>query len=101
MSDIAEELGAAGGSPPDSSTPTDQGASASNEAGAASGSDGAGAGLSGLHPDARAALLERKVDKRTKERDEANAKAEALEKKVAELDAKAAEAKVIHLLFPN
>ena len=46
LKDIAEELGAAGGSPLDPSTPTDQGASASNEAGAASGSDGAGAGLS-------------------------------------------------------
>jgi len=103
LKDISDELGATGGSPPAPSTPTDQGASASthDDDVAASGSDGAGAGLSKLAPDAKAALLERKVDKRTKERDEAKAKVEALEKQLAEAKAANAEAMVIHLFFPN
>ena len=95
MQDVAEELAAVGGSPTPS--PTNQGASASNGAGAvASGSDG------GSVP---AELLKRRVKQRTKERDEATnlldaerAKADALEKRIKELEA---EAKVIHLLFSN
>ena len=88
LQDVAEELAATGGSPPPS--PTNQGASASNGAGAvASGSDG---------PVVPAELLKRRVEQRTKERDEATAKAEALEKRIKELEA---QAKVIHLLFSN
>ena len=71
-------------------SPTNQGASASNGAGAvASGSDGS------VVP---AELFKRRIEQRTKERDEAMAKAEALEKRIKELEA---EGKVIHLLFSN
>ena len=86
LRDVADELAAVPGSP--SPSPTNQGASASNGAGAvASGSDGS------VVP---AELLKRRVEQRTKERDEATAKAEALEKRIKELEA---EGKVIHLLF--
>jgi hypothetical protein len=88
LRDVADELAAVPGSP--SPSPTNQGASASNGAGAvASGSDGS------VVP---AELLKRRVEQRTKERDEATAKAEALEKRIKELEA---EGKVIHLLFSN
>jgi seryl-tRNA synthetase len=43
-------------------------------------------------------LPKRRIEERTKERDEAMAKAEALEKRIKELEA---EGKVIHLLFSN
>jgi hypothetical protein len=108
LKDISDELGATGGSPPAPSTPTDQGASASNDHDddvTALGSDGAGAGLYGLAQDAKAALLERRIEKRTKEL----AKLAKLKqkqkrwrrkfKKVAELEKKAGEAMVIHIFF--
>jgi len=43
-------------------------------------------------------LPKRQIEERTKERDEAMAKAEAVEKRIKELEA---EGKVIHLLFSN
>ena len=43
-------------------------------------------------------LPKRRIEERTKERDEAMAKAEALEKRIKELEA---EGKVIHLFFSN
>jgi hypothetical protein len=43
-------------------------------------------------------LPKRRIEEQTKERDEAMAKAEALEKRIKELEA---EGKVIHLLFSN
>ena len=45
-----------------------------------------------------AELFKRRIEQRTKERDEAMAKAEALEKRIKELEA---EGMVIHLLFSN
>jgi hypothetical protein len=43
-----------------------------------------------------AELFKRRIEQRTKERDEAMAKAEAMEKQIKELEA---EGKVIHFLF--
>jgi hypothetical protein len=45
-----------------------------------------------------AELFKRRIEQRTKERDEAMAKAEAMEKQIQEMEA---EGKVIHLLFSN
>ena len=63
------------------------------------GSNGAGAVASGSDGSVvPAELFKRRIEQRTKERDEAMAKAEALEKRIKELEA---EGKVIHLLFSN
>ena len=102
LQDVADELAAVPGSPTPS--PTNQGASASNGAGAvASASNGTGAVASGSDGGSQTVtvppeVLKRRVEQRTKERDEATARAEALDKRIKELEA---QAKVIHLLFSN
>jgi len=93
LQDVAEELAATGGSPSISPVCDHDGASGAGGAGgAASGASASDASTNRLP----VALLERRVEQRTKERDQvtkdrdiARAKAEALEKKIAELEAQA------------
>ena len=98
LQDVADELAATGGSP--SPSPID-GASASGAGGAGGAASGALASEKALSR-VPVALLERRVEQRTKERDDvkkdrdnAIAKAEALEKKIAELEALAQKEKVM------